>query len=190
MEDLLRSKGLYRITLGKTKEPIDADKKVKWANRSDKACGLIIMFISPDLRFHLKEIDDLDEAWEKIETVFGKLNIIRAQQLENKVLTLNPSEFSCIRDYISNFKTLKFLCEEREITTEEERCIYLILFKPDSAYSMFVSTFYAMREALGTTYKKPTLEFFCVALIREEDKLVQLGVINTGGISNKVLVAQ
>ena len=47
-----------------------------------------------------------------------------------------------------------------------------------------------MREALGKSYQKPTLESFCVALIREEDKLVQLGVINTAGTSNKALVAQ
>ena len=47
-----------------------------------------------------------------------------------------------------------------------------------------------MREALGKAYEKPTLESFCVALIREEDKLVQLGVINTAGTSNKALVAQ
>jgi hypothetical protein len=79
MQDLLRSKGLYQITLGKEKAPTDDDKKVKWANRSDEACGLIIMSISYDLRFHLKEIDDPHEAWENIESVFGKLNIIRAQ---------------------------------------------------------------------------------------------------------------
>jgi hypothetical protein len=54
MEDLLRSKGLYQITLGKEKEPIDVDKKFKWTNRSDEACGLIIMSIYHDLRFHLK----------------------------------------------------------------------------------------------------------------------------------------
>jgi hypothetical protein len=125
MEDLLRSKGLYRITLGKEKEPSDADKKVKCANRSDEARGLIIMSISPDLRFHLKEIDDLDEAWENIEFVFGKLNIIRAQQLENQVLTLSPSDFSCIGDYLSKFKTLRILCEECEIKMEEESCIIL-----------------------------------------------------------------
>ena len=53
---------------------------------------------------------------------------------------------------------------------------------------MFVSTVYAMQEALGTTYKKPSLENFCDALIREQDKLVQLGVINTTGTSNKALV--
>jgi hypothetical protein len=189
MEDLLRSKCLYQITLGKEKTPTDDDKKVKWANRSDEAHGLIEMSISPDLRFHLREIDDPHEAWENIESVFGKLNIIRAQQLENQVLTLSPSDFYCLGDYLSKFKTLKMLCEECEIEMEEEHCIYLILSKLGSAYSVFVSTFYAMREALGKVYKKPTLESFCAALIREEDKFVQLGVISTAGTSNKVLVA-
>ena len=73
---------------------------------------------------------------------------------------------------------------------EEECCIYLILSKLGSAYFVFVSTFYAMREALGKAYEKPTIDSFCASLIREEDKLVQLGVINIAGTSNKALVAQ
>jgi hypothetical protein len=73
---------------------------------------------------------------------------------------------------------------------KEEHCIYLILSKLGSAYSVFVSTFYAMKEALGKAYVQPTLESFCTSLIREEDKLVQLGVINAAGTSNKALVAQ
>jgi hypothetical protein len=158
MEYLLRSKGLYQITLGKEKEPTDADKKFKWDNRNDESRGLIKMSISPDLRFHLKEIDDLDEAWEKIESVFGKHNIFRAQQLENQVLTLIPSDFSCIEYYLSKFKTLRILCKECEIKMDEENCIYLILSKLGSAYSMFVSTFYAMREDIWKSYQKPTLE--------------------------------
>ena len=47
-----------------------------------------------------------------------------------------------------------------------------------------------MQEALGTNYQKLSLENFCDILIREQDKLVQLGVINTTGTSNKALVAQ
>jgi hypothetical protein len=190
MEDLLRSKGLYQITLGKETTPTDDDKKAKWDNRNDEACGLIRMSISPDLRYHLQGIDDPEEAWNTIESVFGKLNIIRAQQLENQILTLSPSDFSCLGDYLSKFKTLRILCEECKIKMEEERCIYLILSKLGSAYSVFVSTFYAMKEALGKAYVKPTLESFCASLIREEDKLVQLGVINTAGTSNKALVSQ
>jgi hypothetical protein len=79
MEDLLRNKGLYEITLGKEKAPTDDDNKVKWDNRSDEAHGLTRMSISPDLRFHLKEIDDPNESWENIEFVFRKINIIRAE---------------------------------------------------------------------------------------------------------------
>jgi hypothetical protein len=146
------------------------------------------MSISPDLRFHLQQIDKPKEAWEKIKFVFRKHNIIRAQQLENQVLNLSPSDFSCIEDYLSKFKTLIILCEECKINMEEDRCIYLILSKLGSAYSMFVSTFYAMQEAIGRAYQKPTLEKFCDALIREKYKLVQLGVINTVGTSNKALV--
>ena len=79
MEDLLRSKGLYRITLGKKKAPTDDDKKAKWDNKNDEARGLIGMSISPDLRYHLQGIDDPEEAWNMIESLFGKLNIIQAQ---------------------------------------------------------------------------------------------------------------
>jgi hypothetical protein len=73
---------------------------------------------------------------------------------------------------------------------KEERCIYLILCKLGSSYSVLVPTFYAMKEAIGKAYVEPTIESFCTSLIREEDKLVQLGVINTTSTSNKSLVAQ
>jgi hypothetical protein len=191
MEDLLRSKGLYWITLGKEKAPTDVDKKSKWDNRNDEAHGLIRISISHDLRYHLQDIDDPKEAWNTIESVFGKLNIIRAQQLENQILTLSRNYFSFLGDYLSRFKTLRILCEECKIKMEEERCIYLILSKLGSAYFVFVSTFYAMREDLGEeAYEKPTLECFCASLIREEDNLVQFGVITTIGPSNKALVTQ
>jgi hypothetical protein len=55
---------------------------------------------------------------------------------------------------------------------------------------VFVSTFYATKKSLGSAYRNPSLESFCDALIREQDKLVQLGVIRTAGTSNKALVAQ
>lgn len=41
MEDILRSKGLYRLTLSMEVPPSDADKLAKWENRNDSAHGLI-----------------------------------------------------------------------------------------------------------------------------------------------------
>jgi hypothetical protein len=101
--------------------------------------------------------------------LFGKHNIIRAHQLENQVLTLSPSDFSCIEDYLSKFKTLRPLCEECKIKIDEDRCIYLILSNLGSAYFVFVSTFYAIQEAIGVAYQKPSLENFCDSLIRDVD---------------------
>jgi hypothetical protein len=76
MEDLLRSKGLYRITLGKEATPNDDAKKAKWDSRNDESHGLIRISISPDLRYHLEGNDDPEEAWNTIESMFGKPNII------------------------------------------------------------------------------------------------------------------
>ena len=49
MENLLRSKGLYRITLGTKVVPTNASKKDKWDNKNDLAHGLIGISISIDL---------------------------------------------------------------------------------------------------------------------------------------------
>ena len=45
MEDVLRSRGLFKITSRKETEPNDDDKKIKWANICDEARGLIGMEI-------------------------------------------------------------------------------------------------------------------------------------------------
>ena len=76
MENVLRSRGLFRIISGKETESTDDDKKIKSTNRCDEARGLIEMSISIDLRFHISEIDEPDKAWEKLESVFGKHNEI------------------------------------------------------------------------------------------------------------------
>ena len=73
------------------------------------------MSISIDLRFHISGIDEPDKAWEKLEFVFGKHNEIWGHQLENGLISLNPSNFSCIQDYLSKYKTLRRLCEECKI---------------------------------------------------------------------------
>ena len=49
MEDVLRSRGIFRITSWKEIESTDDDKKIKWENRCDEACGLFGMSISTDL---------------------------------------------------------------------------------------------------------------------------------------------
>ena len=71
MEDVLRNKGLFKISSTKETKPTDDDKKIKWANRCDEARGLIGMSIFTDLRFHIFGIDEPDKAWKKLESMFS-----------------------------------------------------------------------------------------------------------------------
>ena len=101
MDDVLWSRGLFRITSGKETEPTDDDKKIKWENRCDEAHGLIGMSISTVLQFHISGFGEPRKSWEKLESVFGIHNEIRVHQLENELISLNPNDFSCIQDYLS-----------------------------------------------------------------------------------------
>ena len=104
-----------------------------------------------------------------LESVFGKHNEIRGHQLENELLFLNPNNFSCIQEYLSKYKTLRLLCVECKIKKEDKQYIYHILSKLGSAYSVFVSIFYSMKESLTTaSYQEPSLESFCDSLIRDQ----------------------
>ena len=62
MEDVLRSRGLFRITSEKEMEPTDDDKEIKLANRCDESLGLIGMSICIDLRFHISRINEPDKS--------------------------------------------------------------------------------------------------------------------------------
>ena len=70
MEDLLRSKQIYKITLGTETAPDDGENKDKW-EKNDQASGLIGMSIFPDLIFHLDGEDSPIKAWEKLNKIFG-----------------------------------------------------------------------------------------------------------------------
>ena len=107
------------------------------------------------------------------------------------VASLNPNDFSCIQDYLSKYKTLRLLCVECKIKKEDKQCIYHILSKLGPAYFVFVSTFYSMKEPLDpTSYIEPSLESFHDSLIREQDKLIHLGMIRNADTSGKSLLAQ
>ena len=72
MEILLRSKGLYRVTMVIEAEPNAAAEKIKWHNRRDEAYGLPCLSISRDLLFHLDGLTSLNEVWEKLVYIFWK----------------------------------------------------------------------------------------------------------------------
>ena len=106
---------------------------------------------------------------------------------------MDPNNFSSIEDFLSKFNTLRLILEGCKVKKEYGILIYFILANLGPAYSVFFSTFHSTREALisqGKPYKYPSFDAFCDSLIREQEKLLHLGHINTGKSSKKVLATQ
>ena len=57
----LRSKGLYRVTMGTEVEPNSAIKKSKYFNRLDEPYGMLCLSISRELLFHVDSLKTPNE---------------------------------------------------------------------------------------------------------------------------------
>lgn len=57
--------------------------------------------------------------------------------------------------------------------------ILSILSKLSSEYSVFVSTFDAIKDALGFQFKMPYLDGFSNSITQEQDKLIQMGTLKS-----------
>ena len=58
----LRSKGLYRVTMGIEMEPSSVVDKAKYFNRLDEAYGLLCLSISREILFHIDNLTNPNEV--------------------------------------------------------------------------------------------------------------------------------
>ena len=126
---LLRSNGLYIVTLTLENEPNAIVEKAKWHNRLDEAYGLICLYISPDLLFHIDGFTTPNQVWIKIESLFGVQDETREYQLENELFSLIPSSFDSIEGLFTNFKSLFIFLNKCGIEKKEYQLILSILRK-------------------------------------------------------------
>ena len=107
---------------------------------------------------------------------FDKQDEMRIHQLENDLITLNPSNFESLNEFFTKFKNLIYLLKQCKMEKDEDQLILAILTNLNSDYSVFVSTFQTIR-LTTPNWKIPTLNSFIQSLIFENDKLIQMGII-------------
>ena len=93
IEIFLREKCLYRVTMSIEEYTNANANKIKWHDRRDEAYGLLSLRISRDLLLHLDSLTSLNEVWEKIEDIFGKIDEMRGHQIKNELIALISSSF-------------------------------------------------------------------------------------------------
>ena len=71
MEIQLHSRGIYRVTMDIEEEPGSAIDKSRFLNKKDEAFGLLCLFVSRDLLFHILGLKNPMEIWDKLEAMYG-----------------------------------------------------------------------------------------------------------------------
>ena len=102
----LRSKFLYRVTMGTETEPNSIVEKALNFNRLDESFGMLGLSNSRDILFHVDSIGILNEFWLKLESLFWNTDEMRGLQLENELISLSPAHYEAIQDLFTKFKVL------------------------------------------------------------------------------------
>ena len=101
---LLRSRGLYRVTLALENDPNVVIEKAKWHNRLDEAYGFLCLSISPYLLFRLDGLTTPNQIWTQLESLFGVQDELRAHHMEIELFSLSPSNFNSLEGLFTKFK--------------------------------------------------------------------------------------
>ena len=99
---------------------------------------------------------------------------MRVYQLENELMSLQPSNFETLNDFFTKFKHIVLLLKKCKVEKEDDQLILAILSKLGVDYSVFVSTF-CVGKLTTPGWKMPSLNAFIESLTSEHDKLVQMG---------------
>ena len=154
----------------------------------DEAYGLILLSISHDILFHLYGLTTPNQVWNKLESLFGVQDELRAHQLEIELFSMSPSSFDSIEGLFTKFKSLIVLIKKHGIGKREYQFILSILSKLGPKYSVFVSTFHATRLVISN-WKMPSFSTLFDSLTKEQDKLIHMGVIRIyKGKDNSLIV--
>ena len=90
--------------MGRENDPQQHAEKNKFLNRLDEAFNFMCTHISQDILFHLEGLRTPKEAWDKIESLFGKKDELRGNILENELIALQPSSFESIQQLFTKIQ--------------------------------------------------------------------------------------
>ena len=144
----------------------------------DEAYGFLCLSISKDIIFHISRLKTLNEILDHLATLFDKQDDIWIYQLENELISMNPSSFESMNEFFTKFKHLVLQLNQCKVEKEDDQLILDILSKLGPDYSFFVSSFHTGK-LTTPNWKIPSLDVFIKTLTNEHDNLVQMGILRS-----------
>ena len=164
--------------MSQEKEPHHLGERNKFLNLLDESFGFLFAHISNDILFHLKRLKNPKESLEKLELLLGKKDGLWGHILDKDLISLQPSSFETIQHFFTKYISLALQCKQCGIERKDAQLALSVLNKLGYEYFVFVSTFHSGRASIPN-WNMPSLDSFVKSLIHEQDKLVQMGVLQT-----------
>ena len=144
MEIHIHSKIFFKITAEIEKEPIPYVDKEKYWNRIDEGYRCFCLSISRDLLFCINGLNNPNEVWDKLVSLFDKQDDLRVSQLENELISLHRANFETLNEFFTKFKNLVFQLKLCKVEKEDDQLILAILSNLGVEYSVLLSTFHSV----------------------------------------------
>ena len=81
---------------GTITKPSDAKELIEWKNQDRQALGAILSCVHHDLQFHIIKCKESKEAWDKLKSLYGRVDEEKGFQIEDDLLLLDPNNFDTI----------------------------------------------------------------------------------------------
>ena len=180
------AKGYSLYVDGTITKPTTDKEALEWKIIDQKALGVIQGSVNHDLLFHIINCKESKEAWDKLKSIYGKVDEEKGFQIEDDLLLLDPNNFDMLQDYLTKVNEYRALLTDCGNPISDDRLIHHILKKLPKEYASFYSSFHTHRLTMGTAYTKPSFDSFSEILIREQSHLMDKGLLTSS--KSKALV--
>ena len=83
-------KGYNLYVHGTITKPTDAKELIEWKKQNQQALGIIRSYVHRDLFFHIASFMESKPTWDKLESLYGKVDEEKGFQIEEDLTSLGP----------------------------------------------------------------------------------------------------
>ncbi len=141
------------------------------------ALGALIKNISDLVKYHIKNITNPIQVWNKLEALYGIVDEDMAYTIEDNLLKLDPRNFDTIKDYLTEVDMYKAQLKDCGEPIKDGKLIKHVMTHLPPKYVAFVSSYNTRKLTMGSAFTKPSFKSFLGMLVLEHEKLVSMGIL-------------
>lgn len=162
MKHYLSANGYYGIVNGTENEPTNSSDREAFKKRYERAFSAVVLSVSSELIYLIRECNTPNEAWKKLEGHFERNTLANKIHLKKAYFRANMAESSSVSSHIKYMKDLTDKLAAINAAISEEDQVVTLLGSLPSSYTNLITVLEAKSDL--------NLQSLQQALLNEEQK--------------------